>query len=42
MVQPIGAGQYIERIQIEEAFLDGLDLTISAGLNVIIRARGTG
>lgn len=33
---------YIERIQIEEGFLDGLDVALEAGLNVIIGARGTG
>ena len=33
---------YIERVQIEEGFLDGLDITFSPGLNVIIGARGTG
>lgn len=33
---------YIERIQIEEGFLNGFDLTLSPGLNVLIGARGTG
>lgn len=33
---------YIERVQIEEGFLDGADINFSAGLNVIIGARGTG
>jgi predicted ATP-dependent endonuclease of OLD family len=33
---------HIERIQIEEGFLDGLDLTLVPGLNVLIGARGTG
>jgi len=33
---------YIERVQIEEGFLDGLDVTFVPGLNVIIGARGTG
>ena len=33
---------YIKRVQIEEGFLDGLDITFSPGLNVIIGARGTG
>lgn len=33
---------YIERIQIEEGFLDGFDLTLVPGLNVVIGARGTG
>ncbi len=33
---------YIERVQIEEGFLDGADIHFSAGLNVIIGARGTG
>ena len=32
----------IERVQIEEGFLDGLDVSFSCGLNVIIGARGTG
>lgn len=29
---------YIERIQVEEGFLDGLDLELTAGLNVVIGA----
>lgn len=33
---------YIERVQIEEGFLDGLDVSFAPGLNVIIGARGTG
>lgn len=33
---------FIERVQIEEGFLDGLDVTLTSGLNVIIGARGTG
>jgi len=33
---------YIERLQVEEGFLDGLDITFSPGLNTIIGARGTG
>ena len=33
---------YIERIQIEEGFLDGLDVSFTRGLNVIIGERGTG
>jgi len=33
---------YIERVQIEEGFLDGLDVTLVPGLNVVIGARGTG
>lgn len=32
----------IDRVQIEEGFLDGLDVSFTAGLNVIIGARGTG
>lgn len=32
----------IERIQIEEGFLDGLDVSFTRGLNVIIGERGTG
>jgi len=33
---------YIERVQVEEGFLDGLDVFFEAGLNVVIGARGTG
>ena len=33
---------YIKRIHIEEGFLDGLDVNLVAGLNVVIGARGTG
>lgn len=33
---------YIERVQIEEGFLDGLDVALVPGLNVVIGARGTG
>jgi ABC-type lipoprotein export system ATPase subunit len=33
---------FIERVQIEEGFLDGADIHFTAGLNVIIGARGTG
>ena len=32
----------IERVQIEEGFLDGLDVSFSQGLNIIIGERGTG
>lgn len=32
----------ITRIQVEEGFLNGLDLRLSKGLNVLIGARGTG
>ena len=32
----------IERVQIEEGFLDGLDVSFAPGLNVIIGERGTG
>ena len=32
----------IERVQIEDGFLDGLDIQFSEGLNVLIGARGTG
>ena len=32
----------IERIQVEEGFLDGLDIGFARGLNVIIGERGTG
>ncbi len=37
-----GAKVHIYRIQIEEGFLDGLDLKLSPGLNTIIGERGTG
>jgi len=33
---------HIERIQIEDGFLDGFNLKLVSGLNVIIGARGTG
>ncbi len=33
---------WIERIQVDGGFLDGLDLELTPGLNVIIGARGTG
>ena len=33
---------YVERIQIEEGFLNGFDVSPRIGLNVIIGARGTG
>lgn len=33
---------YVERLQVEEGFLNGLDLQFGLGLNVIIGARGTG
>lgn len=33
---------HIERVQIEEGFLDGLDVTFAPGLNIIIGERGTG
>ena len=33
---------FIERVQVEEGFLDGLDVVFSPGLNVVIGARGTG
>ena len=33
---------YIERVQVDEGFLDGLDLRLKRGLNVLIGARGTG
>jgi energy-coupling factor transporter ATP-binding protein EcfA2 len=32
----------IERIQIEEGFLDGLDVELTSGLNVVMGERGTG
>ena len=33
---------HITRVQIEEGFLDGLDVSFTSGLNVIIGERGTG
>lgn len=33
---------HIERIQVDEGFLDGLDVNLVPGLNVLIGARGTG
>jgi len=33
---------HIRRVQVEEGFLDGLDLTLVPGLDVLIGARGTG
>ena len=33
---------YIRRVQVEEGFLDGLDISFAQGLNVIIGERGTG
>ena len=33
---------YIERVQVDEGFLDGLDLRLGRGLNVVIGARGSG
>ena len=33
---------YIKRVQIEEGFLDGLDISFAHGLNVVIGERGTG
>lgn len=33
---------FIQRVQIEEGFLDGLDILLDQGLNVVIGARGTG
>ncbi len=33
---------WIERVEVEDGFLDGLDLQLSSGLNVVIGARGTG
>ena len=37
-----GSQMHIERIQVEEGFLNGLDVSPTPGLNVIIGARGTG
>jgi len=36
------SGVFISRIQVEEGFLDGLDLTFTEGHNVLIGARGAG
>ena len=35
-------GVFISRIQVEEGFLDGLDLAFTEGLNVLIGSRGAG
>lgn len=35
-------GYIISRVQVEEGFLDGLDVSLVPGLNVIIGGRGTG
>ena len=40
--EPRSGSLIIERIQVEEGFLDGLDLAFKPGLNVIIGPRGTG
>ena len=37
-----GGKMIIERIQIEEGFLNGFDVWLRPGLNVVIGARGTG
>ena len=36
------SGLYIERVQVDEGFLDGLDLQLGRGLTVVIGARGAG
>jgi hypothetical protein len=36
------SGKMIERIQVEEGFLDGLDLTIARGLNVLFGPNASG
>lgn len=33
---------YIQRVQVDAGFLDGLDLTLAPGLNVVFGSRGTG
>lgn len=33
---------YIQRVQVDEGFLDGLDVSFAPGLNAIIGSRGTG
>jgi|SRR6267378_460345 len=33
---------HIERVQVEEGFLDGIDVDLVPGLNVVIGTRGTG
>jgi AAA domain len=38
----VPASVYINRLIVEEGFLDGLDISFSPGLNVIIGARGVG
>ena len=37
-----GVGLYIERVRVDDGFLDGLDLQLSPGLNVVIGSRGSG
>lgn len=41
-MEPAEERLFIERVQVEEGFLDGLDLKLSPGLNVVIGARGAG
>ena len=38
----MGNSIFIERVRVEEGFLDGLDLQFNQGLTVLIGARGTG
>lgn len=38
----VDSSMQIARVQVEEGFLDGLDLRLGSGLNVIIGTRGTG
>jgi DNA repair exonuclease SbcCD ATPase subunit len=38
----IWLGMIIKRVQVEEGFLDGLDINFTRGLNVLIGPRGTG
>jgi hypothetical protein len=40
--RPATAPLVLERLQVEEGFLDGLDLSLDPGLNVLIGPRGTG
>ncbi|WP_238450697.1 AAA family ATPase, partial [Pseudomonas amygdali] len=40
--QRTDSSMYIQRVQIEEGFLDGLDVEFTSGLNAVIGARGTG
>jgi predicted nucleic acid-binding Zn-ribbon protein len=42
MIEAVETPAYVERLVVEEGFLDGLDLSFSPGLNVVIGPRGVG